>query len=159
MKTENKIEILLVEDNPHDAELTMRVLKKNNLSDHILWLKDGTEALDYFFGTGRDAPETIDYAPKMILLDLKLPKTDGLDVLRRLKSDRRTDMIPVVMLTSSREDQDIAQSYRLGVNSYIVKPVDFENFSEAVAQLGKYWLLLNQRVEDSAPSKNSEWMP
>lgn len=140
MTHENEVEILLVEDNPHDAELALRALKKRNLSNHVAWVKDGAEAMDFIFGasTGGKA------APKVILLDLKLPKVDGLEVLRQLKGDERTKHIPVVVLTSSREEQDIVQSYQLGVNSYIVKPVDFENFSEAVAQLGLYWLLLNQ---------------
>ncbi|MEK7674758.1 MAG: response regulator [Verrucomicrobiota bacterium] len=144
MKNENEVEILLVEDNPRDAELALRALKKRHLANHLVWVKDGAEALDYIFGMSADAPQAINPVPKVILLDLKLPKVDGLEVLRRLKGDERTKHIPVVVLTSSREEQDIVQSYRLGVNSYIVKPVDFENFSEAVAQLGLYWLLLNQ---------------
>ena len=138
------VEILLVEDNPRDAELTLRALKQHNLANHVVWVKDGAEALDYLFGTGTPAGRTPNHSPKVILLDLKLPKVDGLEVLSRLKDDERTRSIPVVMLTSSREEKDIIQSYRLGVNSYIVKPVDFEKFSEAVAQLGLYWLLLNQ---------------
>ena len=144
MKNENEVEILLVEDNPRDAELALRALKKRHLANHLVWVKDGAEALDYIFGMSADAPQAINPVPKVILLDLKLPKVDGLEVLRRLKGDERTKHIPVVVLTSSREEQDIVQSYRLGVNGYIVKPVDFENFSEAVAQLGLYWLLLNQ---------------
>ncbi len=145
MHPENEIEILLVEDNPQDGELTMRALKKRNLANNLLWVKDGAEALDYIFGAGASEPQKINHTPKVILLDLKLPKVDGLEVLRRLKGDQRTKDIPVVMLTSSREEQDIMKSYELGANSYIVKPVEFENFSEAVAQLGMYWLLLNQR--------------
>ncbi len=144
MKNENEVEILLVEDNPRDAELALRALKKRHLANHLVWVKDGAEALEFIFGMSADAPQAINPVPKVILLDLKLPKVDGLEVLRRLKGDERTKHIPVVVLTSSREEQDIVQSYRLGVNSYIVKPVDFENFSEAVAQLGLYWLLLNQ---------------
>lgn len=147
MSKENGVEILLVEDNPHDAELALRALKKRNLANHLMWVKDGAEALDYIFGAGTEAPEKINHAPKLILLDLKLPKVDGLEVLRRFKGDERTKSIPVVMLTSSREEQDVVESYRLGVNSYIVKPLDFEKFSEAVALLGLYWLLLNQPPE------------
>jgi len=144
MKNENEVEILLVEDNPRDAELTLRALKKRNLANHLVWVKDGAEALDYIFGAGTNAGPRPNHTPRVILLDLKLPKVDGLEVLRRLKGDDRTKSIPVVVLTSSREERDVVESYRLGVNSYIVKPVDFENFSEAVAQLGMYWLLLNQ---------------
>ncbi len=144
MKNENEVEILLVEDSPHDAELALRALKRRNLANHVVCVKDGAEALHYIFGPSLDSRTPINHAPKVILLDLKLPKVDGLEVLRRLKGDERTSVIPIVVLTSSREEQDIVQSYRLGVNSYIVKPVDFENFSEAVAQLGLYWLLLNQ---------------
>jgi len=144
MKNENEVEILLVEDNPRDAELTLRALKKRHLANHLVWVKDGAEALDYIFGAGTNAGPTPNHTPRVILLDLKLPKVDGLEVLRRLKGDDRTKSIPVVVLTSSREERDVVESYRLGVNSYIVKPVDFENFSEAVAQLGMYWLLLNQ---------------
>jgi two-component system response regulator len=147
MTTDNGVEILLVEDNPHDAELTMRALKKRHLANHLVWVKDGAEALDYLFGVSTDAPSARAHLPKVILLDLKLPKVEGLDVLRRIKSDEQTKAIPVVVLTSSREERDMVQSYQLGVNSYIVKPVDFENFSEAVAQMGMYWLLLNQRPE------------
>jgi len=145
MTDENGVEILLVEDNPRDAELTLRALTKRHLANHVLWVKDGAEALDRLFGGSADAGQKVNHAPKLILLDLKLPKVDGLEVLRRLKGDERTKNIPVVVLTSSREEQDIVESYRLGVNSYIVKPVEFENFSEAVAQLGMYWLLLNQQ--------------
>jgi len=141
--TDKTVEILLVEDNPNDIELTLHALKENNLSNRIKVVRDGEEALDFIFGnetSGRAA----DHAPKIILLDLKLPKVDGLEVLRRLKADARTRMIPVVMLTSSREERDIVESYKLGVNSYIVKPVDFGQFTEAVRNLGLYWLLLNQ---------------
>ncbi|MGH7831576.1 MAG: response regulator [Candidatus Binatia bacterium] len=133
------IEILLVEDNPNDVELALHALKKNNLTNRIEVARDGAEALDFIFGKGADSNR-----PKVILLDLKLPKVDGLEVLKRLKSDPQTQSIPVVMLTSSREERDIVQSYQLGVNSYIVKPVDFEQFTEAVRHLGLYWLLMNQ---------------
>jgi two-component system response regulator len=141
---ENSIEILLVEDNPSDVELALYALRKNKLSNHIHVVRDGAEALEYLFGSGDEAGHDINHAPKVILLDLKLPKVDGLEVLRRIKSDERTRLIPVVVLTSSREERDIVETYRLGVNSYITKPVDFEQFTEAVRQLGLYWLLLNQ---------------
>lgn len=144
MIAENLIEILLVEDNENDAELTIRALKKRNLANHVYWVKDGAAALDYFFGTGLDIARNINQPPKLILLDLKLPKVDGLEVLRQLKGDARTKHIPVVVLTSSNQKPDIARCYQLGVNSYLVKPVEFDNFSEAVALLGMYWLLLNQ---------------
>lgn len=135
----NPVEILLVEDNPHDVELTLRALKKNNITNRVEIVRDGEEALNYIFGANRS-----DGPPKVILLDLKLPKVDGLEVLYRIKSNHRTKTIPVVVLTSSREERDVVESYQLGVNSYIVKPVDFEQFTEAVRQLGLYWLLLNQ---------------
>ena len=141
---ENSIEILLVEDNHSDMELTLHALKKNNLTNHIQVVRDGAEALEFLFGSGAYAGREVNHTPKVILLDLKLPKVDGLEVLRRIKSDERTRLIPVVVLTSSREERDIVESYRLGVNSYIAKPVDFEQFTEAVRQLGLYWLLLNQ---------------
>lgn len=133
-----------MEDNPSDVELTLHSLRTSKLSNHIEVVRDGAEALDFIFCTGSYAHRNIENRPKLILLDLKLPKVDGLEVLQRIKSDPRTSKIPVVVLTSSREDCDIVDSYKLGVNSYIVKPVDFEQFSEAVRQLGFYWLLLNQ---------------
>jgi two-component system, response regulator len=139
-------EILLVEDNPRDAELAMGALKKRNLANHQAWVKEGAEALESIFGAGQGHHGRT-HPPRLILLDLKLPRVDGLQVLRRLKSDAKTRSIPVTVLTSSREESDIAQCYALGVNSYIVKPVDFEKFSEAVAQLGLYWLLLNEPPE------------
>ena len=140
----NEVEILLVEDNPHDAELTLRALKKRNLANRLLHAKDGAEALEFLFANGAYVHRKVAYTPRVILLDLKLPKVDGLEVLRKIKADERTRTIPVVVLTSSREDSDLAECYALGVNSYIVKPVEFENFVKAVSDLGFYWLLLNQ---------------
>jgi CheY-like chemotaxis protein len=137
-------EILLVEDNPEDAELTLRALRKRRLANEIHVVNDGADALDFLFCRGRYADREPGNTPKLILLDLKLPKVNGLEVLAQIRADPRTRGIPVVMLTSSREEPDIARSYALGVNSYIVKPVDFAQFTEAVAQLGLYWLLLNQ---------------
>jgi two-component system, response regulator len=137
------IEILLVEDNPNDEELTLYALKKNNINNHIQVVRDGAEALEYLFCTGVYAHRQINEPPKVVLLDLKLPKVDGLEVLKKIKADERTRIIPVVVLTSSQEESDIVESYQLGVNSYIVKPVDFEQFIEAVRQLGLYWMLLN----------------
>jgi CheY-like chemotaxis protein len=137
-------EILLVEDNPRDAELVLRALRKRNLANRVIQLKDGAEALDYIFATGAFAGRDLNHTPRVILLDLKLPKIDGLEVLRRLKADPRTRKVPVVVLTSSREESDVVRSYELGVNSYVVKPVDFDNFSRAVGELGFYWLLLNE---------------
>jgi two-component system response regulator len=138
------IEILLVEDNPNDEELTLYAVKKNNITNHIQVVRDGAEALEYLFCTGSYANRQVNDPPKVVLLDLKLPKVDGLEVLERIKSDERTRAIPVVVLTSSQEERDIVESYQLGVNSYIVKPVDFEQFIEAVRQLGLYWVLLNK---------------
>ena len=140
----DSIEILLVEDNPNDEELTLYALKRNNISNHIRVVRDGAEALEYLFCTGPYAHREINNPPKVVLLDLKLPKVDGLEVLKKIKADARTRTIPVVMLTSSREERDIIESYQLGVNSYIVKPVDFEQFTDVVRQLGLYWMLLNQ---------------
>ena len=134
----------MVEDNPNDVELTLRALKKNNLTNKVHVVKDGAEALEYIFANGAYAHRKIEDHPRVILLDLKLPKVDGLEVLRRIKSDERTKMIPVVVLTSSKEERDLVESYRLGANSYIAKPVDFESFVKAVSELGLYWLLLNQ---------------
>ncbi len=142
--TKNHVEILLVEDNPNDVELTLHALKKNNLTNPVHVVRDGAEALEFIFCTGTYADRSIENGPKVILLDLKLPKVDGLEVLRRVKADARTRTIPVVVLTSSREERDIVESYQFGVNSYITKPVDFEQFTEAVRTVGLYWLLLNQ---------------
>lgn len=138
------IEILLVEDSPEDLELTCRALKNANLGNHIQIARDGAEALDFIFCEGAHAGRRIEDTPKLILLDLKLPKVDGLEVLQRIKGDPRTKLIPVVVLTSSKEQTDVVRSYSLGVNSYIVKPVNFEGFTAAVQELGMYWLLLNQ---------------
>lgn len=137
-------EILLVEDSPEDAELTLRALRKGKLANHIEVLRDGEEALDYLFCLGRFAQRSGADMPRLVLLDIKLPKVDGLEVLRRLKSDSKTRWIPVVMLTSSREQSDLFESYRLGVNSYIVKPVNFDGFAQTIQKLGFYWLSLNQ---------------
>jgi len=142
--SDQPIEILMVEDNLYDEELALHALRNHNLANHIQVVHDGAEALDYVFCTGKYAHRSIEDTPKLILLDLKLPKVDGLEVLKRIKSDPRTKSIPVVMLTSSSQERDIIESYELGVNSYIVKPVDFEQFSQAVQQIGFYWLLLNQ---------------
>lgn len=146
MMVEHSVEILLVEDNPYDAELTLEALRNHRLANRIHVARDGAEALDFLFPTD---PAGQPNHPKVILLDLKLPKVDGLEVLRRVKTDPRTRLIPVVVLTSSREERDIVESYRLGVNSYIVKPVDFPQFTEAVRTLGLYWVLLNQPPEVS----------
>lgn len=140
----NAVEILLVEDNPDDLKLCLRASKKAALSNRIQVARDGAEALDWIFCEGAHATRQIEDAPKVILLDLKLPKVDGLEVLQRIKSDPRTKSIPVVVLTSSREQSDVVRSYNYGVNSYVVKPVNFESFATAVQELGMYWLLLNQ---------------
>ncbi len=144
--TEQPIFILLVEDNPNDAELTIRALRRSRISNHIQLLEDGAEALDFIFCRGLYADRMIADRPKMILLDLKLPKVSGLEVLKQIKSDLRTQMIPVVVLTSSAQDSDVIDSYKLGVNSYIVKPVDFEQFNKSVEQIGFYWVLMNRSL-------------
>ncbi len=144
MNEHKPIEILLVEDNPRDLEMTMRSLEKAKLANNIQVARDGAEALAFLFGEGAHVGRKIEDGPRLILLDLKLPKVDGLEVLQRIKGDSRTMMIPVVILTSSKEQKDVVESYRLGVNSYIVKPVNFERFATAVQELGLYWLLLNQ---------------
>jgi CheY-like chemotaxis protein len=140
----DQVEILLVEDSTEDAILVLRALRKQHLANSVHHVRDGAEALAFIFATGTYASRRIDDTPKVVLLDLTLPKVDGLDVLRRMKGDPRTKRIPVVVMTSSREDRDIVESYNLGVNSYIVKPVDFEQFARSVVDLGLYWLLLNQ---------------
>jgi CheY-like chemotaxis protein len=144
MNTATIVEILLVEDSLADLELAVRALRIANLANHIQIARDGVEALEFLFGEGVHAGRRLDDGPKVILLDLKLPRVDGLEVLKRIKSDSRTNGIPVVVLTSSKEQNDIVESYKLGVNSYIVKPVNFERFAAAVQELGMYWLLLNQ---------------
>ena len=140
----NDVEILLVEDNPQDLELTIRALRKANLANHIQVARDGEEAIEFIFCEGPYSNRKIEDKPKVILLDLKLPKIDGLEVLERIKNDERTKDIPVVVLTSSREQKDVIESYQLGVNSYIVKPVSFDQFIESVRNFGMFWLLLNQ---------------
>ena len=142
--TDHAVEILLVEDNPNDLELALHSLKQHNLANHVQVARDGAEALDFIFGTGPYAGRRLHDGPMVVLLDLKLPLVDGLEVLRRVKSDPLTRGLPVVVLTSSSEERDVVESYQLGVNSYIVKPVDFEQFTEAVRQLGLYWVLLNE---------------
>lgn len=135
--------ILLVEDNPDDEALTLRALKKNNITNEVVVARDGAEALDHLFGTGKQNGQAL--RPQVILLDLKLPKVDGLEVLRRIRGDQRTKLLPVVILTSSNEERDRLQGYDIGANSYVRKPVDFVQFTEAVRQLGLYWLLLNEK--------------
>ena len=141
---EHVLDIILVEDNPTDAELTLDALQTHRLSNRVKVLRDGQEALDYFFGTGNYAGRDVYDRPKVVLLDLKLPKVDGLDVLRSLRADERTKTLPVVVLTSSNEHRDRIRSYDLGVNSYIVKPVEFDKFADAVAEIGLYWVLMNK---------------
>lgn len=143
---ENAVEILLVEDNPDDAELTIRALRKHNLANNLVHLEDGEQALDFLFGAKPDQ------LPKLILLDLKMPKVDGIELLKRIKEDEYRKVIPVVILTSSKEERDIVESYHLGVNAYVVKPVEFEKFAEAVANLGLFWLIVNQ-----SPSLSSNY--
>jgi two-component system response regulator len=138
------VEILLVEDNPNDVELTLHALRRHNLANQIHVVRDGVEALEFIFGANRETADNLSLPPRVILLDLKLPKINGLEVLQRLKSDPRTRVIPVVVLTASREERDVVESYQLGVNSYIVKPIDFDQFVSAMRTLGMYWLLLNQ---------------
>jgi CheY-like chemotaxis protein len=140
----NHVEILLVEDNEDDAALIIRSLKKHNLTNQLVHVNDGAKALDFIFARGSYAGREINDVPKVVLLDLKMPKVDGLQVLKEIRSDERTRLIPIIIMTSSKEEKDIIASYKLGVNSYIVKPVEFENFAKAVAEVGLYWLMLNQ---------------
>jgi two-component system response regulator len=144
MTSFNAVDILLVEDNPQDAELTIRALKKRNLANSLFVVEDGVEALDFLFGRGKYTQREISHHPKVVLLDLKLPKLNGLEVLQVIKTDTRTRAIPVVMVTSSAEDPDIKAAYELEANSYVVKPVDFDAFLETMSHLGFYWLLVNQ---------------
>jgi two-component system, response regulator len=141
---QSHVEVLLVEDNPSDIKLALHAFKTNKLANHVHVVRDGAEALEFIFGIDRYAGRSVADPPKVVLLDLKLPFVDGIEVLRRIKADPRTQMIPVVVMTASKEERDIVESYKLGVNSYIVKPVDFDQFTESVRQLGYYWLLLNQ---------------
>lgn len=138
------VEILLVEDNPTDAELAMLALKERNLANKLVWVKDGAEALDFLFATGAYTGRRVGNGPRVVLLDLRLPKVDGLEVLRRIKADERTKRIPVVVVTSSKEDRDVVASYDLGVNSFISKPVEFDEFAKVVSELGFYWLFINR---------------
>lgn len=147
MNDTNIVEVLLVEDNPRDAELTIRALKKHNLANQLFHVEDGAEALDFLFGRGRFEGLEIDHPPKVVLLDLKLPKVDGLEVLRAMKASEQTRSIPVVVVTSSAEDPDIRTAYQLGVNSYVVKPVQFEAFMEAMSKVGIYWLMVNHPMK------------
>src|SRR5438445_12522340 len=144
MTNQQQVEILLVEDNPTDVELTLRAFKARNFANQVFVARDGAEALDFFFGDGSHPWHEMGIVPRLGLLDLNLPKVDGLEVLRRLKADERTRALPVIVLTSSREEPDIAAAYRLGAKSYIVKPVDFESFARAVSDVGLYWVLLNE---------------
>jgi two-component system, response regulator len=142
-----QIVVLLVEDNDDEAELAIRELKKNNLANDLLRVNDGEEALEFIFGTGRYEGRDVECPPKVILLDLKMPKVDGIEVLRSVRYDERTKKIPVVVLTSSNEEKDIVSAYELGVNSYIVKPIDFQKFSNSIKEIGYYWLVLNKTVQ------------
>ncbi len=145
MENLNEVEILLVEDNPHDAEMAMRALKKHNLANNVLVVGDGEEALDFLYARGPYENRQINNRPKIILLDLKLPKVDGKEVLKVIKNDPEKKVIPVIVLTASREEKDVMESYQLGVNSYIVKPVEFDKFVDSVKEIGLYWLLMNQQ--------------
>ena len=138
------VEILLVEDNPADAEMTLRALRRNNLANKVHWVKDGEQALEYMFRTGEYAGRDPVSSPRLVMLDIKMPKVDGIEVLRRLKASEETRAVPVVVMTSSNEERDVLESYRLGVNSYIVKPVQFEAFLETVAKIGLYWVITNR---------------
>lgn len=137
------LEVLLIEDNPHDAELAIRALKELNLADHLIHLIDGQEALDFLFGTGAYEGRDVNQLPKVILLDLKLPKVNGIEVLRELRANERMKCIPVVILTSSREERDISEAYQLGANSYVVKPMNFQSYLDVIGNMGSYWLKIN----------------
>jgi len=150
MNHNDEVEILLVEDNPEDAEITIRALKKVNLANRLVHVEDGQEALDFLFSEGEFTNRAPGNQPRLILLDIKMPKVDGIEVLRRIKEDTTTKIIPVVIMTSSAEEKDILESYNLGVNSYVVKPVDFNQFLKAVSDLGLYWLLINRSTNSSA---------
>lgn len=139
-----KVDIILVEDNPHEAMLAIRSLKKHHLANNLIHLDDGEQAMNFIFSEGEFSSNINPPSPKLILLDINLPKINGLDILRRVKADARTQKIPIVLLTSSREESDIMESYKLGANSYIVKPVDFNSFSQAIHEMGMYWLVLNE---------------
>ncbi len=140
----HEVEILLVEDDANDAEMTIRALRKNNLANKLLHVEDGAEALDFIFAQGKYADRKVENGPKMVVIDLKMPKINGIEVLRKMKADERTKKIPVVVLTSSKEDPDIQTCYALGANSYVVKPVEFDDFIHAITSLGLYWLIVNQ---------------
>ena len=142
-----QVVVLLVEDNDDEAELAIRELKKHNLANDLLRVKDGEEALEFIFGTGRYQGRDVELPPKVILLDLKMPKVDGIEVLQKVREDERTKKIPVVVLTSSNEEKDMVSAYELGVNSYIVKPIDFQKFSNSIKEIGYYWLVLNKTVQ------------
>ncbi|HEX2649864.1 MAG TPA: response regulator [Burkholderiales bacterium] len=144
MSSYEEVEILLVEDNPKDAEMTQRALRKHNLGNKVHWVKDGAEALDYVFCRGEYAGRSMGRPPRLILLDIKMPKIDGIEVLRQIKADERLRPVPVVVMTSSNEERDVVDSYRLGVNSYIVKPIEFPAFLEVVAKIGLYWVVTNR---------------
>lgn len=141
------VDILLVEDNPYDADLAMMALEERNLINNVVWVKDGQEALDFLFAKNKYDQRNVDSNPKLILLDLRMPKVDGLEVLKKIKSNDHTKNIPVVVLTSSTEDEDMVESYNLGVNSYVPKPVDFDAFSKAVSEVGLYWIVVNKSLE------------
>jgi two-component system, response regulator len=145
--TDTAVEILLVEDNPRDAELTIRALKKKNLANSLYHVEDGVEALDFLFARGKYADRDINDAPKVVLLDLKLPRIDGLEVLTAIKADERTQAIPVVVVTSSAEDPDVQKAYQLGANSYVIKPVQFDSFMDAMVRVGIYWLMVNHSIK------------
>lgn len=145
MPSENtQVEILLVEDNPTDAELCIRSLKKHNLANRLVWVKDGAEALDFLFASGAYAHRQAANLPKVMLLDLKLPKVDGLEIIKKVRSSEQMKLLPIVVLTSSKDERDISESYKLGANAFVSKPVEFEEFAAAVAKLGLFWLLINK---------------